>query len=77
MAIEGNFNQSPKHVHHGDASLPDFHFLAERPKMLLELMRSGMTQEQAEAEIQKREHNITNKQAQAKLDKNKENRTAK
>ncbi len=67
--MEGNLNESSRHMHHGDPTLPDFHFTEERPKMLEKLVKSGMTKEQAEAEIARQEHEITNKQAMARFKK--------
>lgn len=59
---------------HGDPSLPSFKFTFERPEMLKKLIEGGMTDEEAEAEVSRKEAEITNKQAQARF--RKENKRA-
>lgn len=68
MTIE-KFDISPENSFHGDPSLPRFKFTTERPEMLNKLIEKGMTEEEAEAEVERQEVAITNKQAQVAVEK--------
>ena len=68
MSIE-KFDISPENNYHGDPSLPRVTSTTERPEMLRKLAEKGLTEDEAEAEVERQEIAITNKQAQAVFEK--------